>query len=66
VDVATRAELPVRLLLRVGEAAERLGISRSQTFKLVWAGELKSVRIGRAVRIPTTALGEYVERLIAR
>lgn len=56
----TRVE---RLLFRVDEAAEALAVSRSQAFKLIWAGELPSVRIGRSVRVPARAVTEYVERL---
>jgi excisionase family DNA binding protein len=63
---ATQDESSVRLLLRVGEVAERLPISRSQAFKLVWSGQLRSVRIGRAVRVPTAALTEFVDRLDAK
>ena len=65
-ESVTRSDSPSRLLLRVGEAAERLGLSRSQTFKLVWSGELRSVRIGRAVRVPATALTEFVDGLTSR
>ena len=54
-----------RLLLRVPEAAEALGVSKSQGFKLVWSGELPSVRIGKAVRVPAAALQEFVDRLTA-
>jgi len=38
-------------LLRVEDIAERLNISRSMAWKLVSTGEIRSVRIGRAVRV---------------
>ena len=40
------------LLLRVTEAAELLGISRSSLYQLLATGRLKAVRLGRTVRIP--------------
>ena len=52
-----------RLLLRVEEAAERLGIGRSLMYRLVLSGEVQSVPVGRLRRIPCEALTEYVYRL---
>lgn len=51
-----------RLLLRVPEAAAALGVGRSTVYELLAAGELKSVHIGRAVRIPMVELKSWVER----
>jgi len=47
---------PVRIVLTVEEAAERLGIGRTLMYALVMAGEVESVHIGRLRRIPTDAL----------
>jgi len=41
-----------RLLLRVAEAAELLSISRSSLYQLMASGEVRTVRLGRTVRIP--------------
>jgi excisionase family DNA binding protein len=49
------------LLLRPSEAALMLGISRSKLYELLAAEEIPVVRIGRCVRIPTTALRAWVE-----
>jgi len=38
-------------LLRIEDVAERLSVSRSMAWKLVDLGDLRSVRIGRAVRV---------------
>ena len=54
------------ILLRVPEAARLLGIGRTKAYGLVASGELETVRIDRAVRIPTAAVERYVERLRAR
>ena len=45
-----------RLLLRVAEAAEVLAISRSSLYQLMSAGEVRTVRLGRTVRIPRQEL----------
>ena len=56
-----RGEPAGRLLLRVAEAAEVLAISRSSLYQLMSSGEVRTVRLGRAVRIPRGEL----ERLAA-
>jgi excisionase family DNA binding protein len=38
-------------LLRIEDVARQLAISRSMAWKLVTYGQLRSVRIGRAVRV---------------
>lgn len=50
-----------KLLLRVREAAEALGISRSHTYELVQSGKLPVVRLGASVRIPRAWLSQFVE-----
>lgn len=57
-------EAPV-LLLRVEEAAERLGIARTLMWRLVGSGEVESVCVGRLRRVPVACLEEYVEKLRA-
>jgi excisionase family DNA binding protein len=51
------------LLLRVEEAARRLGIARTLMFRLIKDGEVESVRVGRLRRVPVASLEEYVDRL---
>jgi excisionase family DNA binding protein len=50
-----------RLLLRVEDVAETLGIERSKTYELIAAGELPVVRLGRCVRVPAAAVRRWVE-----
>ena len=50
-----------KLLLRASEVAESLGIARSKTYELMASGDLPTVRIGRSVRVPATALEEWIE-----
>ncbi|PRW61675.1 helix-turn-helix domain-containing protein [Actinopolyspora mortivallis] len=54
-----------RTLLTVEQAAQRLAIGRTRMFQLLRTGEVASVRIGRARRIPTDALESYIDRLTA-
>jgi excisionase family DNA binding protein len=51
------------LLLRVEEAAQRLGIGRTSMYRLVMTGDVESVHIGGLRRIPAPCLEEYVDRL---
>lgn len=57
--------MPV-LLLRVEEAALRLGVGRTSLYRLISAGEIESVQIGGLRRIPVPCLVEYVDRLRSR
>lgn len=51
-------------LLKTPEgAAELLEVGRTKVYELMSSGELESVKIGRARRIPTAALADYVARL---
>jgi excisionase family DNA binding protein len=53
------------LLYSPQEAAELLGVGRSQMFELIGRGDVESVKIGRLRKIPREALTAYVERLRA-
>ena len=52
-----------RLLLRIEEAAQRLGIGALARYRLALRGEVESVHVGRLRRIPAECLSEHVERL---
>lgn len=54
------ASVPIKLLLTVPEAADALGLGRSVVYDLLLRGQLPSVKIGRARRIPLTALEAFV------
>jgi excisionase family DNA binding protein len=47
-------------LLRIEDIAERLSISRSMAWKLIAIGELRSIRIGRSVRVRPQDLDAFV------
>ena len=47
-------------LLRIEAVAKRLSVSRSMAWKLIDSGVLRSVRIGRAVRVLPADLEDYL------
>ena len=49
-------------LLRIGEAAQFLGVSRTTMYRLMHSVQLKTVRIGRSVRVALEDLEAFVER----
>jgi excisionase family DNA binding protein len=49
-------------LLRPKEVAERLGVSQSMVYKLVSAGALRAVYVGRLPRISVEDLALFVEQ----
>lgn len=48
------------LLLRVEEVASALALGRSKVYELIASGELPSLTIGAARRVPAEALRRYV------
>ena len=46
--------------LKVQEVAEILRCGRNQAYELIQRGEIRSVRIGRAVRVTRSALEEFL------
>ncbi len=49
-------------LLTVVEAALVMGVSRALLYQKVMTGEIPSIKIGRARRIPTAAIDEFIAR----
>lgn len=58
--LAKGEELAVRKLVTVQEAATALNVSKGSVYNLVRRGELESIRIGKLIRIPLTALSNYL------
>ena len=54
-----------KLLLKPSEVADCLGLGRPKTYELLRDGTLPSIRLGHAVRVPTSALREWIERQAA-
>lgn len=38
-----------------------LGVGRTKAYELVSSGEIRSIRVGNAIRIPKTSLLDYVK-----
>ena len=49
------------MTLRVEELMPILGIGRNTAYELVRSGKLRSIRVGRQVRVPKNALIEFLE-----
>ena len=50
---------PTRLL-RIEDVADQLAVSRSFAWKLIAQGDIRSVRIGRAVRVRPVDLDAFI------
>ena len=57
-SVQRTGEIPT--LLTVEEVAAQLRIGRNSAYNLVKSGQIKSIRIGRTIRIPKMAVLEYI------
>ena len=55
-----------RVLLKADEVARRLSLGRATVYQMIASGELRTVRRGRAVRVPVRSIDEWVERQIQR
>jgi excisionase family DNA binding protein len=54
-----------RLLYRPQEVARILGLGRTNVYALMARGELSSVKVGAARRIPAADVEQFVQRLRA-
>lgn len=52
-------------LLRVEDVSRILGLGRSKTYELLATGELPSISLGWARRIPVASLQAWLERKVA-
>ena len=48
-------------ILSINDLRSALGIGRTKAYELVSSGELPSIRVGTAIRIPKTSLLDYVK-----
>ena len=53
-------DLPVTL--RVEDLIPILGIGRNTAYELIRSGQIRSIRIGRQIRIPRDALLEFLRK----
>jgi excisionase family DNA binding protein len=52
------------ILVSVDDAAQMLSIGRTAAWELVRKRKIRSVKIGRARRVPIAAIQEYIQRLL--
>ena len=50
----------IEKLLNVSEVAEILNVSKAFVYKLVGTGELRSIKIGTAIRVRRADLNNYI------
>lgn len=48
------------LLLSVSEVQRVLGLGLNSTYNLIRSGQLKSIRVGKLIKVPRPALEEYL------
>ena len=53
------------ILLKPAEVARLLGIGRSKVYELIGNRTLKSIRLGKCVRVPAESLHEWVQAQLA-
>lgn len=53
-------------MLRLGEVAELLGISRTKVYELVASGQIPSLHVGRLRRVPLVALRDWIDEQTER
>ncbi|MCW2599236.1 MAG: binding domain protein excisionase family [Frankiales bacterium] len=58
----TSSNLSEIKFLTVAEVAAVMRVSRMTVYRLVHAGELASVRVGRSFRVPENAVHDYLRR----
>lgn len=49
-------------VLHVKDLAEVLSVSQNTAYNLVRSGQIRSIRIGRAYRIPREAIDEFLRK----
>ena len=52
---------PDKLLLSVAEVCEQIGLGPTKVRSLIQSGDIESIRIGKAVRIPVVGLQRFLE-----
>ena len=53
---------PDTICVRVNEAARMIGVGRTKLYELIAAGEVETVKFGKATRITTASLHDLVRR----
>ncbi len=59
---ATNNSATALVFLTVEQVAKRLYVGRSTAYNMVNSGEIPSVRFGRLIRVPASALEQYLSK----
>ena len=62
IDSENRVSTGTRLLKVWPDVAEALNVSRSTAFALCASGQIRTIKIGRAVRVPVSELDHFINR----
>jgi excisionase family DNA binding protein len=58
----TEKTMSERIFYRVSEISELIGCSKSKAYELVASGTIPSTHIGTLLRVPRSALDEFIKR----
>jgi excisionase family DNA binding protein len=53
---------PDPICVRVNDAARMIGVGRTKLYELIAAGEIETVKLGKATRITTASLHDLVRQ----
>jgi excisionase family DNA binding protein len=53
---------PEPICVRVNDAANMIGIGRTKLYELIAAGEVETVKLGKATRVTTASLHDLIRR----
>ena len=53
---------PDPICVRVNDAAHMIGIGRTKLYELIAAGEVETVKLGKATRVTTASLHDLIKR----
>lgn len=56
------APLSDPICVRVNDAARMIGVGRTKLYELIAAGEVETVKLGKATRITTDSLHDLIRR----
>lgn len=61
---ASRERNDGRALFTIGRAADHIGKSTRTVYRMIHAGELRTIRVGRSLRIRPSDLDDYLDRRV--
>ncbi|MGK2909634.1 MAG: helix-turn-helix domain-containing protein [Sphingobium sp.] len=53
---------PPPICVRVNDAAQMIGVGRTKLYELIAAGEIETIKFGKATRVTTASLHDLVRR----